>query len=130
MPNLIEDFKANPTGSLITIKCKPWHNNKTVLIGDASAFSESRKPNADAISDLAMRNFVEMRDLVADDNFLLRKAIEKQITTHYPDKYLPLYSMVTFSQKPYAEALREGLKQDALFKDVLTTENIGEMASV
>lgn len=164
MPNLIEDFKANPTGSLITIKCKPWHNSKTVLIGDAShaivpfygqgmnsgfedctilnelmevhnddweaipaAFSKSRKANADAISDLAMRNFVEMRDLVADDSFLLRKAIEKQITQHYPDKYMPLYSMVTFSQKPYADALAEGLKQDTIFKDVLKTENINQM---
>jgi len=164
MPNLIKDFNANPTGSLITIKCKPWHNNKTVLMGDAShaivpfygqgmnsgfedctilnevmelhndnweeiptAFSESRKANADAISDLAMRNFVEMRDLVANDNFLLRKKIEKEITKHYPEKYMPLYSMVTFSQKPYAEALAEGLKHDALFSNILQTENIEQM---
>jgi len=164
MPNLVKDFNANPTGSLITIKCKPWHNNKTVLMGDAShaivpfygqgmnsgfedctilneimelhndnweeiptAFSESRKANADAISDLAMRNFVEMRDLVANDNFLLRKKIEKEITIHYPEKYMPLYSMVTFSQKPYAEALAEGLKQDALFSNILQTENIKQM---
>jgi len=164
IPDLIEDFNANPTGSLITIKCNPWHNNKTVLIGDAShaivpfygqgmnsgfedctilnelmekhnddweqipkAFSESRKANADAISDLAMRNFVEMRDLVADDSFLLRKAIEKQITTHFPEKYMPLYSMVTFSQKPYSEALSEGLQHDALFKNILQTDNIEQM---
>jgi len=164
MPDLVKDFNANPTGSLITIKCQPWHNNQSILIGDAShaivpfygqgmnsgfedctilnelmeqhkddwqqipqAFSKSRKANADAISDLAMRNFVEMRDLVADDNFLLRKAIEKQITKHYPDKYMPLYSMVTFSQKPYAEALAEGLKQDALFAKILKTENLQQM---
>jgi len=164
MPDLIEDFHTNPTGSLVTIKCNPWHNNKTILIGDAShaiipfygqgmnsgfedctilnelmeqynddwelipdAFSKSRKANADAISDLAMRNFIEMRDLVADDNFLLRKAIEKQITKHYPEKYMPLYSMVTLSQKPYAEALAEGLKQDILFKTILQTENIEQM---
>jgi len=154
IPNLMEEFTGNPTSSLITIKCKPWHKNKTLILGDAShaivpfygqgmnsgfedctvlneiieacnddwdiipeKFSANRKADADAISDLAMRNFIEMRDLVADENFLLRKKIEKQFVEHFPNRYSPLYSMVTFSQKPYAEALATGLKHDKLFKE-------------
>ncbi len=92
-----------------------------------SAFSDTRKPNADAISDLAMRNFIEMRDSVADEQFLLRKAVEKQMTKHFPDDYMPLYSMVTFSQKPYSEALNTGKKQDILFKEILSIDNIEQM---
>ena len=82
------------------------------------AFEQLRKPDADAIADLAMRNFTEMRDLVADDRFVLRKKVEKLIHQKYPDDFLPLYSMVTFSHTPYAEALATGNAYDQYFKEI------------
>lgn len=85
-----------------------------------------RIPDANAIADLALRNFIEMRDLVIDDNFLLRKRIEKQLQEKYNDKYLPLYSMVTFSDMRYSEALAMGKQQDKYFNELLAQPNIEE----
>lgn len=82
-------------------------------------FETSRKPNADAIQELALKNYIEMRDLVADEQFILRKKIEAKLTEMHPEKWLPLYSMVTFSDLPYAEALKEGNRQDALMQKVM-----------
>ncbi len=88
------------------------------------AFEASRKPNADAIADLALQNFIEMRDRVADPQFLLQKKIEAKLSEIYPDKWLPLYSQVTFSDIPYAEALAHGKLQEAIMKEVMTWPNI------
>lgn len=82
-------------------------------------FQEKRKPNADAIADLALRNFIEMRDLVADERFLERKKIEAELHRRFPEKWIPLYSMVTFSNIPYAEALRIGQLQDKIMENVM-----------
>ncbi|MDX5480614.1 MAG: kynurenine 3-monooxygenase, partial [Hymenobacteraceae bacterium] len=84
-----------------------------------NAFERRRKPNADAIADLAVMNFIEMRDKVADPRFLLRKKIEAKISEQYPDKWIPLYSMVTFSDLPYSYALETGQKQDKIMKKVM-----------
>ena len=80
------------------------------------AFQKTRKPDADAVGELALRNFIEMRDLVADKKFVLRKKIEKLMHERHPDKYLPLYAMVTFSEMPYSNALAIGKQQDAFFE--------------
>lgn len=82
------------------------------------AYQRSRKPNADGIAELAVRNFIEMRDLVADPFFQLQKQVEKQLHRRHPERYVPLYTMVTFSEIPYAEALRRADIHDAFFKDV------------
>ena len=82
-------------------------------------FQRVRKPDADAIADLAVMNFVEMRDKVADPRFLLQKKIEARIHEDYPNTWLPLYSMVTFSDKPYSEALKNGLKQEEIMRKVM-----------
>jgi kynurenine 3-monooxygenase len=82
-------------------------------------FERSRKPNADAIADLAVMNFIEMRDKVADPLFLLRKKIEGKINQQYPDKWIPLYSMVTFTDLPYSYALETGREQDKIMKKVM-----------
>ena len=84
----------------------------------------ARKPNADAIAELAERNFIEMSTKTADKNFLLQKKIEKHFSDKYPDKWTPLYSRVTFSLQPYAEALAMGDLQDAIMKQVLEIEGI------
>jgi kynurenine 3-monooxygenase len=87
-------------------------------------FQKSRKPNADAIAELAVMNFVEMRDLVGSPKFLLQKKIEAKVHEHHPDKWLPLYSQVTFSDIPYAVALKNGLKQEAIMKEIMALPEI------
>jgi len=87
-------------------------------------FEESRKPDADAIADLALRNFIEMRDSVADPKFLLRKTIEKALNAKHPQKWIPLYSMVTFSEMRYSEALARGKQQDKIMEEILSWEGI------
>lgn len=87
-------------------------------------FQKSRKPDADAIADLAMRNFVEMRDLTGDPTFLLRKKIENRFYGKYPQRWMPLYSMVTFSHIRYSEALKEGVRQDGIMAEVMALPNI------
>jgi kynurenine 3-monooxygenase len=92
-------------------------------------FSEcelSRKKNSDAIAELAVQNFVEMRDLVGHPDFLLQKKIEAYLNQHHPDKWKPLYSMVTFSDTPYAVALKEGRHQDRVMEKVMAIKNISE----
>ncbi|MFD2246564.1 FAD-dependent oxidoreductase [Pontibacter ruber] len=83
------------------------------------AFERKRKPDADAIADLAVMNFIEMRDKVADPRFLLRKKIEARINQQYPDKWIPLYTMVTFTDLPYSYALETGRLQDEIMKKVM-----------
>ena len=65
-----------------------------------------------------------MRDKTADPDFLLRKKIESKFSKMYPDRWLPLYSQVTFSQTPYAEAVENGNRQRAIMDEVMEMENI------
>ncbi len=83
-----------------------------------------RKPNSDAIADLAVANFYEMRDLVGHPDFLLRKKIEARIFDKHPEKWVPLYTMVTFNEFPYSEALSRGKKQDQIMDQVMGLPNI------
>lgn len=155
MPNLADNFFANPTGAMVTIKCSPWHEGRTLLLGDAahaivpffgqgincgfedctsllelvdqygadwqrvfSQFENARKINTDAIADLAVENFVEMRDRVADPKFLFRKKVELALETKYPGHFVPKYAMVTFHRIPYATALRRGHTQDLMLTEL------------
>lgn len=162
MPTLLEDFRRNPASSLVTMRCYPWHKNRTLLIGDAAhavvpfygqgmnagfedcrilnslldefddnweqvlpAFQEQRKPDADAIAQLALDNFVEMRDLVADTEFLLRKKIEARLHKLYPERWIPQYTMVTFRPDiRYSEALAIGQRQRLIMDRIMKMEGI------
>lgn len=89
------------------------------------SYEELRKPDGDAIADLAKANFIEMRDKVADADFLLRKKIENKIYSLYPEKWIPLYTMVTFSPDiRYSEALRLGQVQDRIMDEVMKRPDI------
>lgn len=159
---LEEDFFNNPTGSLVTVKCMPWHHaNQLVLIGDAAhaivpfygqgmncgfedctilndllnehhddwekvipEYERMRKPAADAIAELAVDNFIEMRDLVGHPDFLLRKKIEGWFYDKHPDKWMPLYSMVTFSHIPYNEAQARGNRQNVIMDKIMAMPDI------
>ncbi len=165
IPDLLKDYNENPTSSLVTVHCSPWHyEDKVCLMGDAShaivpfygqgmnsgfedctvfndffeqddwkwgevfeSFSAKRAPETDAISELALRNYIEMRDLTANESWLLQKKIERKITTKHPDKWLPLYSQVTFSHTPYDIALRNGKLQNAIMKRVMDRPDIAEV---
>ena len=161
MPHYLEDFKNNPTSSLVTLQCNPWQwQNRILLIGDSAhaivpfygqgmnagfedctildgmyeefggdwskiipAFDKKRKPDGDAIAELALRNFIEMRDLVGDPKFLLRKKIMAHVHAKHPE-FLPVYSMVSFSNTPYHIALREDEAQNRLFEKILALPDI------
>ena len=159
MPTLVEDFKYNPTGSLVTIRCAPWYyRDKVTLIGDAAhavvpfygqgmnaafedcvvldecfekfadhrerAFAEyfgRRKENADALADLAIGNFIEMRDKTASKTFRAKKKLDHLLEAALPGVYLPLYTMVTFTRVPYAQAARRARLQDRILYAALAT---------
>lgn len=90
-------------------------------------FQLLRKPDADAIADLALNNFVEMRDKVADPKFLLQKKIEANFSAKYPGKWLPAYSQVTFSPHiRYSDALKNGTKQEGIMKKIMSLPGIEE----
>jgi len=152
MPTLLEDFRQNPTGSLVTIRCAPWYyRDKVCLLGDAAhavvpfygqgmnaafedcvvldeclekfrddrerAFGEyfsRRKRNADALADLAIGNFIEMRDKTASKTFRAKKKLDHFLEAALPGIYLPLYTMVTFTRIPYVEAARRARLQDRI----------------
>ena len=87
-------------------------------------YSRIRKPNGDGVQDLSMHNFIVMRDKTADPKFLLQKEIEKKFTNLYPDKWIPLYSMVSFTNIPYSEAWEIGMKQEKLMQSIMNTPDI------
>lgn len=84
-----------------------------------------RKPDADAIADMAVNNFTEMRERTADPKFLLQKKIEARLHEKYPDKWIPAYSQVTFSPHiRYSEALQRGQRQEAIMEEVMMMPGI------
>jgi len=86
-----------------------------------------RKPDGDAIATLALNNFIEMRDKVADPQFLLQKKIEARFNSKHPDLWTPAYSLVTFSPNVrYSEALERGTRQQEIMDEVMKMENIEE----
>src|SRR5436190_2911687 len=157
MPTLLEDFKNNPTGSLVTIRCAPWfYKNKVALVGDAAhavvpfygqgmnaaledcvvldeclaqfpdnrerAFAEyfvRRKENSDALADLAVENFIEMRDKTASKIFRAKKKLDHPLEGLLPGIYLPLYTMISFTRIPYATAARRARRQDRIVYSAL-----------
>ncbi len=88
------------------------------------AFEQSRKPNCDSMQNLSLHNYHVMRDHVADPRFLLQKKLERKMQEFYPEEYLPLYSMVTFSNMEYAEAEKRGKEQDERIKKIMSLNDI------
>jgi kynurenine 3-monooxygenase len=87
-------------------------------------YQDLRKPNGDAIADLAVYNYGVMRDKVGDENFLLQKKLERRINQLYPDKYTPLYTMVSFTNIPYAEAWAKGMEQSEFMAKMVEEHDI------
>ena len=157
MPELLKDFRENPSASLVTVRCNPWHHENVCLMGDAAhaivpfygqgmnagfedcailddiiernqfgnwqdvfeEYTSSHAENGHAIAELALRNFVEMRDATADDSFLLRKKLELYLMEQFPGRYLSQYQMVTFSNTAYKTALKRGDLQTAYAQELI-----------
>lgn len=82
-------------------------------------YDNIRKPSGDAVAQLALLNFVEMRDKVADPAFLERKKIEKELGKLYPDRFISVYEMVSFSHTPYHTAMSCIRAQDQLLQNIM-----------
>ena len=87
-------------------------------------YQRTHKKHGDALQYLSLHNYHVMRDYVADPKFLLQKKIEAHIFEKHPDKWMPLYSQVTFSHIPYSEAFAVGKKQDNIMKKIMEIPNI------
>jgi kynurenine 3-monooxygenase len=98
---------------LITKHHENWHEI-------FQEYQTLRKPDGDAVAELALNNFIEMRDKTADPKFLLQKKIEAWFSEKHPDKWIPLYSMVTYTPSiRYSEAMSKGAKQDQIMHEVM-----------
>ena len=151
---LIQEYRQNPVGDLISIKCSPYHyTDKVVIIGDAAhamvpfygqgmncgfedclklheildqypndlgkglgEYSRTRNPDAEAIIDLAMYNYLEMRAHVNSPLFALRKKLDNFLHRVMPTYWIPLYTMTTFSLIPYHKVIERSKKQDLIVK--------------
>ena len=89
-------------------------------------FQEQRKPNGDAIADLALHNYIEMRDLSGRKDFQLRTQIERKIAERFGAQFMTHYAMVTFSDLSYSEAQQRGAKQNELLDKIMALPNIEE----
>jgi len=87
-------------------------------------YSKTRKPNGDGVQDLSMQNFIVMRDSTGSPQFLLQKQIEKKFANLYPEKWIPLYSMVSFTNMSYSEAWEIGMKQEKMMEEIMKIPNI------
>ncbi len=156
MPRLTEDFFANPTGHLETIRCAPWwFEDQALVLGDAAhaivpfhgqgmnaafedcsaldrclegpdrpwnevfaEFERRRRPNTNAIADMALENYVEMRSTVREPKFQLKKDLSFRLEERHPGRFIPRYSMVMFHTIPYAEAQRRGAIQEEILDEL------------
>jgi len=173
VPDLLQQFHANPTGLLGTLHSEHWcHLDRALLIGDAAhaivpfhgqgmncafedcvslldriesaraqlttetqalpwaqifeAFEVDRRPNAQAIAQMALENYVEMRDAVADPAYQLRRRLELELARRLPGQFIPRYSMVMFHRIPYVEAQERGRRQLALLIEFTTAAQAWE----
>ena len=81
-------------------------------------FESRRRPNTDAIADMALENYVEMRSTVREPKFQLKKELSFRLEERHPDRFIPRYSMVMFHTLPYAEAQRRGAIQEGILDEL------------
>ncbi len=157
MPDLVDQYFANPVGSLMTVRTSPWyHKDKVVLLGDAchavvpfygqgmnagfedllvlmecidrhkpslqrafADYHERRKVHVDTLADMAIANFVEMRDHTGSPAFIRKKKKEKLLHWFFPNWYIPLYSLATFTRMPYKDAVERAKRQDETVRKIV-----------
>ena len=157
VPDIAEQFAANPTGPLGTLRAQGWsHDDRAVIVGDAAhaivpfhgqgmnaalesvralvhhlsetpgsltdaftAYDRERKPDADAIAEMALGNYIEMRSGVVDPNYLAARSLALELEARHGEHLSPRYNMVMFSTMPYAEAKGRAETQKAIIQQVL-----------
>ncbi|MBS1730979.1 MAG: FAD-dependent monooxygenase [Bacteroidetes bacterium] len=88
-------------------------------------YQSVRKPDGDAIADLAVENFIEMRAKTADPKFLMQKKLEAKLHEKFPEKWIPAYSLVTFSPDVrYSVAKKRGMLQENIMQEVMSIPGI------
>ncbi len=166
VPDLVEQFQANPTGRLATTRVSGWsHRDQAVLIGDAAhaivpfhgqgmnlgmesvrsldkhlranpqnvetafaAFEKDRKPDAEAIADMALENYVEMRAGVLDPDYVLKRELALELERRHPERVSPRYNMVMFATMPYSMARTRANTQAELLATLTNGKtSIGEV---
>lgn len=157
MPDLLADWHANPTSALVTMRSRPWHRGRAVLLGDAAhaivpfygqganasfedcealadaiashptdldaaiaAYEDERIDNANAIADLALDQFIDMRDRAGDRRHRLAKRGSQLLGAIVPSLWTPLYDMVSFSRIPYATAVAKAERQARVLRTIAT----------
>lgn len=162
VPDLAEQFAANPTGRLGTLRADGWSfEDRAVVLGDAAHaivpfhgqgmnaalestralarhvqsmpddiagafhhFEDERKPSTDAIADMALGNYIEMRSGVVDPDYLAKRALALDLEDRHPDHLSPRYNMVMFSTMPYEEAQRRAVTQAEIMTAALADASI------
>ncbi|XP_055842164.1 kynurenine 3-monooxygenase isoform X1 [Episyrphus balteatus] len=165
---LIKDFFKSKPQHLVSIKCYPYHNGKSLLIGDAAhamvpyygqgmnagfedcsvlfsifeqpnlaveevlkQFTETRWQDAHAICDLAMYNYVVMRDLTKRFSFRCRKVFDDLLYTLFPNFWVPLYNSVSFTNMPYRKCIENRKWQDkALHKTFIVLGSLTALIGI
>ncbi|MFN7183737.1 MAG: FAD-dependent oxidoreductase [Thermomonas haemolytica] len=105
------------------------HLERAPTLAEAfAAFEAERKPNAAAIQQMALENYIEMRDRVDDADYLLQRELELALQDRHPGRFVPHYAMVTFMRIPYALALHRSEVQRGLLQ--AATRGIATLAQV
>lgn len=169
MPTLTEDFRLNPVGSLVTVRCWPWvHRGERAtlaLVGDAAhaivpffgqgancgmedcieigarlaahggdwasaldAYQRARKENTDAIAELSLDNFIEMRDRVTSPMYRAKMAAQHWLERRLPGRYVSRYELVSFATVPYAEIPARMRRQNLLTAAVAAGAGVALLA--
>ena len=155
MPDLLTDWRTNPASPLVTMRCRPWHRGRCVLLGDAAhaivpfygqganasfedveamvaalaahpedldqaidTYEDARIENANAIAELALDQFIDMRDRSGSRWQRLAKKGSQFLGAAVPFWWTPLYDMVSFSRTPYADALAKSRRQAATLRSI------------
>ncbi|HEU4425684.1 MAG TPA: NAD(P)/FAD-dependent oxidoreductase [Pilimelia sp.] len=164
MPDLVAEFRRNPTGTLVTIRTAPWHRrDQVVLVGDAAhavypfygqgmnaafedcavlddclgehptdlgaafaAYQQRRKRHTDVLATLSTENFVDLRRRVRSPLHRARRRADLALNRLFPDSWVPLYTMVSHTSMPYADAMARARRQDT----ALTWLGLGAVAAV
>ena len=87
-----------------------------------SSYNKMRKSDADAIAQMAIENYIEMRDSVAQSDYKAKKKIANSLSTEFPDRFIPRYNMVSFTSIPYSEVYKRGKIQQEIISQLMENE--------
>ena len=162
VPDLVEQFFENPTGSLGTLRATGWsHRDRAVIVGDAAHaivpfhgqgmnaamesvrclarhiagsahdlgqafrdFEAERKPDTDAIANMALGNYLEMRAGVIDPDYVAKRELALELEQRHPEHLSPRYNMVMFSTMPYSEAAERAAAQAKIIELAIVDDSV------